>query len=234
MLAIAVTLQTLGSLKAHVVDAVPNTPVERVVVLLHGFGAPGDDLLSLATALPKTKGTRYVFPEAPIDMGDGRAWWIIDWHERSRYEARGDIEGYVALVPKGLAEASQKLSAMLEHIEQSWGVPPERLVLGGFSQGAMLTLDVAAQRTKKPAALLLLSGSLTGTTRWLPKAGSLKGVPIFVSHGKSDPVLPYAVAERLRDELKHAGAKVEWAPFSGGHAIPEPTIAALITFLRKH
>lgn len=234
MFALAATLQTLGPLKARVVDAAPNQKIDRVVILMHGFGAPGDDLVPIAQMLPMKPGTRYVFPEAPIDMGDGRAWWIIDWTERARYERSGDFEGYMALVPKGLAEASAMVSGMLDHIEQQWHVPAERVILGGFSQGAMLTLDVAAHRAKKPHALVCLSGSLIATTRWLAKAPSLKGVPIFQSHGKSDPVLPFLIAERLRDELTKAGAKVEWHTFSGGHAIPDGTMKALVLFLEKH
>ena len=232
MFALAATLQTIGPLKARVIDAAANQSIERVVVLMHGFGAPGDDLVAIAQVLPMAKGTRYVFPEAPLDLtGDGRAWWIIDWNERARYERTGDVDGYVALVPKGLAEASHAVSAMLDHIEKSWGVPANHIVLGGFSQGAMLTLDVAAHRAKKPRALVCLSGSLIATTRWLKHADSLKGVPIFMSHGKSDPVLPYPLAERLRETLTKAGAKVQWAPFSGGHAIPEGTVRALAKFL---
>jgi phospholipase/carboxylesterase len=230
MLAFAVSMQTLGTLKARVIDKEPNQTVERVVVILHGFGAPGDDLVPLVQALPMQKGTRYVFPEAPIDLGDGRAWWIIDWNERARYERSGDWTGYTQLVPPGLPEASDKVSALLDAIEK-WGVPSERVVLGGFSQGAMLALDVAAHRVKKPRAIVCLSGSLIAVPRWLGKAPTLKGVPILMTHGKSDPVLPFAMAERLRDELNKAGARVEWTPFSGGHQIPDPALAALRRFL---
>ncbi len=231
MFALAATLQTLGPLKARVIDAQPNQTVERVVVLMHGFGAPGDDLVGLVSVLPMSKGTRYVFPEAPIDMGQGRAWWLIDWAERARYERSGELVKYMALVPPGLAEASAQVSAMLDHIEKEWKLGPEKIVLGGFSQGSMLALDVAAHRAKKPAALILMSSSLVATSCWLDKASSLKGLPVLLSHGKQDVVLPFFVAEQLRDVLGKAGAAVQWIPFTGGHAIPDAVITGLRQFL---
>lgn len=231
MIPLVVTMETIGPLQARIVAPRDDIPVERVIVLLHGFGAPGDDLVSLAGELPLAPGTRYVFPQAPIDLGGGRAWWNIDWQERARYERSGDWEGYTRLVPPGLAAASQAIEQLLDVIESKWHVPPTHIVLGGFSQGAMMTVDVAARRAHKPRMLVLLSGALVATPHWVPQAASLKGLPIFQSHGTSDATLPLSQAEKLRDQLGAAGARVAWMTFSGGHAIPREVLSALRTFL---
>lgn len=229
----AASLQLLGPMTVRVVDAVPNARVERVVVLLHGFGAPGDDLVDFVQYLPPKPGVRYVLPEGPLAFGDGRAFWIIDWDERTRYLRAGGWEAYADVVPDGLAEASATLSAMLDAIEVEWGIPAERIVIGGFSQGAMLALDVVAQRVRKPAALIFMSGSMSATPRWRPNIDAFVGMPVFISHGRRDETLPYAMAERLRDELRGAGAKVTWVPFNGGHTTPRKVMRALAKFLAQ-
>lgn len=231
MLPFVVTLETLGSLQARIVAPRDDIPVERVVVLLHGFGAPGDDLVALARELPLAAGTRYVFAEAPIDLGGGRAWWNIDWQERARYERSGDWQGYTRLVPEGLEAANHAVNTLLDVIEKKWHVPPHQIVLGGFSQGAMMTVDVAARRAHKPRMLVLLSGALVATPHWVPEAGTLKGVQIFQSHGTADQTLPLSQAEKLRDQLGAAGARVAWMTFAGGHAIPREVLNALRSFL---
>jgi len=233
MLPFVVTLETLGSLHARVVAPRDDIPVERVVVLLHGFGAPGDDLVSLAQELPLSPGTRYVFPEAPIDLGGGRAWWNIDWQERARYERSNDAAGYAQLVPPGLEAAELALNALLDHLEKKWHVAPNQIVLGGFSQGSMLAVAVAARRAHKPRFLVILSGALVAAPHWIPQAPSLKGLPVFESHGTVDPTLPLAQAELLRDQLGAAGAQVAWMTFRGGHGIPREVLDALRTFLFK-
>ncbi len=229
MLPLVMTLQTLGTLKARVVAIDKDPEVKRVVVLLHGYGAPGDDLVALAEALPFEKGTRYVFPEAPIDLGGGRAWWMIDWAERAQFERSGDWRGYTERVPPDLATAENAVNALLDIINDKWKV--EDVVLGGFSQGAMLAVDVAARRKRKPHALVCMSGAPVATPRWAAQAASLKGLAVFQSHGTADQTLPFVTGEALRDILKVAGANVEWHAFAGGHGIPHEVLLALRDFL---
>src|SRR5215472_18295524 len=116
-----------------------------VIVLLHGFGAPGDDLVSLWRVLPVPAGTRFVFPEAPLSLGPGfmggMAWWLIDL---SRFERPPDPKEFaqrVREVPEGLAHARARVMQLLDELDTK--LCPSKLVLGGFSQGAMLSLDVA-------------------------------------------------------------------------------------------
>ncbi len=222
-----------------------------LVVLLHGYGAPGRDLVPLGQYLGGPPGTRFAFPAAPLSLGpdlgpafmqmfDARAWWPIDIdrYERAFSTLSGPADlrspAVAALteeVPAGLAAARDKLLAALEAMERELQVPPGRLVLGGFSQGAMLSLDAALHSPRPLAGLLLLSGTLICRSQWLPRLPARAGLPVFQSHGKRDPLLPFFVAEALRDELRQAGLAVEFCAFLGQHEIPPPVLRAASTFL---
>ena len=199
------------------------------VVLLHGFGAPGDDLVPLAEALQLARDVRFAFPEAPLDLGPeamgGRAWWWIDMMEMQRARMRGQEIDRTQTVPDGLAEARAKVDAMLDEIERRFS--PPAIVLGGFSQGAMLACDVALRSTRKLAALALLSGTLIAQQEWEPVAKSRAGMRVFQSHGREDSMLPFGGAVKLRDFLTKAGLVVEWVPFHGGHGIPPVELEGL-------
>jgi phospholipase/carboxylesterase len=104
-------------------------------------------------------------------------------------------------------------------------------VLGGFSQGAMLALDVALRTKRRPSGLVLLSGTYIAEREWQPLMAARKGTSVFQSHGESDPILPFAIAEKLRDALGDAGLDVEFHRFGGGHAIPPAVMSSLRTWL---
>jgi phospholipase/carboxylesterase len=206
-----------------------------VVVLLHGFGAPGDDLVSLWRVLDVPSGTRFVFPAAVLSLaaegyGPGRAWWRIDMEAIQRGDRRLTTD-----IPAGLDVARAGVASVLDHIETDWKVPASRIVLGGFSQGAMLSLDVALHRKTALAGVVLMSGSLIAESEWRsllapPRAAGSPAV--FQSHGSADPLLPFAVAEVLRDAMRDAGLDVTWCPFRGGHEIPQNVLQGLGTFLK--
>lgn len=208
-----------------------------VVVLLHGFGAPGDDLVALWEYLDAPQGTRFIFPAGPLTVAslgflESRAWWMIDLEKRMREFAEGRPENFMKDVPKGLAEARERVVALLGDVDHKLGADPKRTVLGGFSQGAMLACDVAL-RTEQPfAGLALLSGSLVARDEWVPLMPKRKGLRVIQSHGNGDPLLPFFIAERLRDHLTAAGLAVEWVPFRGGHEIPEVVVVKVGSFLR--
>lgn len=204
---------------------------ELTVVLLHGFGAPGDDLVPLGSAFAQAVGgsVRYAFPAAPIALGGpyggGRAWWNLDLAKLEADLRSGAVRDRRAEVPDGLAEAR---AAVVEFVD---ALAPKKLVLGGFSQGAMLALDVALHRDPVPAGLVLMSGTHIADTEWAPRLARLAGVPIVMSHGRHDPLLPFAISDELHAKLAAAGALVEWVPFAGGHEIPPPVMQASARFL---
>jgi phospholipase/carboxylesterase len=147
--------------------------------------------------------------------------------DRAAGKAR-DLSGEI---PRGLLEARERVKALLGDVHKILGADPARTVLGGFSQGAMLSCDALLHSTQPYAGLVQLSSTLVARQEWAPLLTKRKGLPLFQSHGTHDPILPFSMAERLRDECVQAGVMVEWQPFRGGHEIPEPVLRKLGSFL---
>jgi phospholipase/carboxylesterase len=204
------------------------------ILLCHGYGAPGGDLVSLARVIDAGAGVRWFFPEAPLELGwGGRAWWNIDMTRMQALALRGQRRVLAAETPDGLDAARAALEATVGELERSFGVRREALVIGGFSQGAMLTTEVALHADRPFAGLAVLSGNLISEDRWTEAARRTgPSIHALVTHGRNDPLLPFEGAEALRDLLVGAGAGVDWLPHGGQHEIPPPVIARLGAFAR--
>ncbi len=210
--------------------------------MCHGFGAPGDDLVGLYEELlalaPSLGEVRFVFPAAPLSLasmgyGDAKAWWLIDF-EKIQLLNSGDaaaLREFRNSEPEGMASARALLLKAIDELTVQTGLPMSKVVLGGFSQGAMITTDVALRLPEAPAALAILSGTLLVEEVWAQKAKARAGLPIFQSHGRVDPILRFEDAERLRDLLTAAGSAPQWVPFDGPHAIPHGVLQKLAAFL---
>ena len=233
----------LGPLRGRLVEPSPSVGNDSAkppltVVLLHGFGAGGDDLVGLAGELDVPPGTTFVFPQAVHDLaaltgepmyGEARAWWPVDFAARERALRNGSLRDLAQQVPDGLVEARDAVNGMLDAVTARW--PTHRLVLGGFSQGAMLSLDTALRSTRPLAGLVLLSGTIIAEHEWAPLLAARHNVPVFQSHGRQDAVLPFAVAEELSAKLKSAGYDATFQPFQGPHTIAASTMTDLSTWL---
>ena len=211
-----------------------------VLVLLHGFGAPGTDLVPLWRQIETSSEVRFVFLGAPLVLEPGlpdevaaRAWWMIDIGEMQQKVAAGRIDELVERVPEGLAEGRAALAGALDAIERDLSVPSSGVVLGGFSQGSMLACDFALHDERPLAGLVLLSSTLIARSEWLNLAPRRAGLPVLQSHGRADPILPFGLAEKERDLLSAAGLDVEFITFNGGHGIPGGVLDALSGFLRR-
>jgi phospholipase/carboxylesterase len=144
---------------------------------------------------------------------------------------RGDAERLAKETPPGLAAARTAINDMLAALERDHAAPPERVVLGGFSQGAMLATDVALRAERPPAGLVVLSGAPMCIDDWKARAPGRAGLPVLQSHGRSDPVLPYLGAEWLRNMFQSSGVSVEFIAFNGGHGIPSAVLERLGPFV---
>jgi len=211
-----------------------------MVVLLHGYGAPGEDLVPLARQLAVPPGVRFAFPAAPrvLEMGlpngdAGRAWWPIDMVELQQAVMHNDFETLTSRVPVGLGEARAEINDLLDALEKDHGAARDKLVLGGFSQGAMLATDVALRAERPPAGLAILSGSLIAKAEWIPLMSARASLPVLQSHGRNDPVLSFQIAEMLRQELTTAGLAVEFVTFNGGHGIPNGAVESLAKLVTR-
>jgi phospholipase/carboxylesterase len=206
----------------------------QVVILLHGWGASGSDLVPLAAELA-APGRLFVFPEAPLaGAWGGRAWWHLDMVALEAARAGGRDRDLRATIPDGLPEARARILALLDEIERRTHLPPSALVLGGFSQGAMLAVDAGLAADPHPAALVALSGTLVSESTWTAALATARPpIPVFLSHGRLDPVLPFRLAEALHALISTSGHPVTWVPFQGGHEIPGDVLVELAAFLPR-
>jgi phospholipase/carboxylesterase len=213
-------------------------PGGPAIVLCHGFGAPGDDLVPLARAVDAGRGVRWFFPEAPleIDFGmgmTGRAWWPIDIERVSEMMMRGQRDALSRETPPGLFEARALLERTIDRLIERHGVVRSKLVVGGFSQGAMVATELSLFAAEPFAGLVVLSGTLLCRDRWSEAArAAAPGISALITHGRADPLLPFEGAEALRDVLAGAGAAVEWVPHGGAHEIPGAALDAFGRFAR--
>lgn len=220
------------------------TPPKAAVVLCHGYGAPGSDLVGLYEPLvglaPELKHAAFYFPEAPLSLshlfgGDARAWWNLDMQAVAAAQ-RGDVEALRELrhkEPEGMAHARASLKALLDSICRDTGLPLSRIALGGFSQGAMLATDVALRLEEAPLGLVALSGTLLMEESWRARAQKRQSLPVFQSHGTQDATLRFDAAQALRDVLATAGLTVEFHAFDDGHTIPMTVLRSMAAFLGK-
>lgn len=211
--------------------------VERTVVLLHGYGAPGTDLAGLTGHIDAPERTRFVFPAAPLLLEpaagplSGRAWWHLDMVQLQMARFTGQVDQIANWHPEGLEESREQLAAALEVLKTDHGMDPARTFLGGFSQGAMLSLDWALRSEEPLAGSVVLSGTIICADEWPPLMKKRSGLPVFQSHSPDDPVLPYSLAERLAQLMKDAGWKHSFVSFAGGHGVAPEVVAGLSRFL---
>ncbi len=191
-------------------DALRSGPssAERRLVLLHGWGADADDLLDLGSLLvgPAVSVVALRAPE-PHPFGAGRQWYglqPIDWDA----------------LPAARAGLQRRLEALAAE------VPLERTVLLGFSQGGAMAMDVGSQLPL--AGLVACSGY--PHEGWEP---ATPAPPALLSHGREDPVVPFAASQEALRRLRQAGGSAELLPFAGGHTIGEEVLPELAAFVRE-
>jgi phospholipase/carboxylesterase len=240
-MALKLITASLGPLTVRVVDddAGAGAP-DLAVVLCHGYGAPGHDLVGLAPEVvddtPALAGrVRFVFPEAPLamapGMGGGRMWWPIDMERVQRAMATGEARLMADETPDGMPQARKQLKQTLEALATSTKLSPSQIVVGGFSQGAMLATDVVLRADEAPAALAVLSGALVSEAEWTRLAPRRGGLKVLQSHGRHDPILPFAGAVLLRDLLLQASLDVEFVAFDGGHGLDGDVVERLAALI---
>ncbi|MCW5785229.1 MAG: hypothetical protein KIT39_18085 [Nitrospirales bacterium] len=209
-----------------------------LVVLLHGFGAPGDDLVTLWRYLNVPDDVRFLFPAAPLQLsmgfGDARAWWMLDMERLTQARAQGQWDTLSQEIPRGLSPARTQMQDVLSLAIETLSVPSPSLILGGFSQGAMLATDLVLHTDVPFAGLVLLSGTLIARQEWLARLPNRQGLPVFQSHGTDDPILSFSMAQQLREHIQKAGLQVSWVEFRGGHEIPIQVLQGLGAFLQSH
>lgn len=197
-----------------IIDTTPDPRL--VVVILHGRAMRAGDLAPFANSIGVP--ARFVFPQATLALpGGGFSWWPID--EERRIEAlRCGPRDLCDAHPDGRPAARADLAKVLH--DARLRAPDARLALAGFSQGGMLAVDTLLHEPIDVDALALFSSSCIALDEWRARWPRLHGLPVLVTHGRTDSELALSAGERLRDELIGAGASVQWLAFDGGHEIP--------------
>lgn len=170
----------------------------QLVVLVHGFGADGNDLIELGRMWQaRFPDAAFVAPNAPetVPAGAGYQWFTID-----RLDPVSAESGVIAAAPA--------LEAFIDAELKAQGLGPEELVLLGFSQGAMMALHIGLRRPVPPRLILSYSGFLAGKVPVPPPAGAYP--PVFLSHGDSDTVIPPQLMFVALGMLQQAGVAVDW------------------------
>lgn len=193
-----------------------------LVVLLHGWGADGDDLISMVPQWGQLMpDAAFVSPHAPFpcDTGYGRQWFSLADHTPAMLVAR-----LKAVVPV--------LNTFIEAELAALGLGPERLALIGFSQGTMLSLYLAPRRVPACAAVLGYSGALLGGETL--SAETKARPPVMLVHGEADPMVPSARMAQAKASLEAVDFKVETHLRPGlGHGIDTEGLALGGRFLAE-
>lgn len=233
-----------GGLACFVVHDLSEGQKPKLAVLLcHGFGAPGTDLVGLAQPLIAAhaalgKQVAFVFPAASMDLSSrgirgGRAWWMIDLNRLIYGPPPDFLDQFRRACPEGLAEARDSLIKLIDDASQHFDLPANRFILGGFSQGSMLATDVALHLPTAPAGLVIMSGALINESEWKSLAAKRGPLNVLQSHGRHDSILPFEMGTVLRDMLVEAGAEADFVPFNGDHEIPQVVIQRFAALLNR-
>jgi phospholipase/carboxylesterase len=190
---------------------------EGLVILHHGRGADEHDLLGLADVLDPQRRLHVVTPRAPLAI---EGWPGHHWYTVPRV-------GYPD--PRTFHAAYDELAAFHDDLWNRTGIAPERTVLGGFSMGSVMSyaLGLAGERPV-PAGLLIFSGFIPTVEGWQPDLGSRPDLPVFIAHGRRDPIMDVAFARRARDMLERAGLPVSYHESDAAHHI-DPAHVPLAT-----
>ncbi len=207
----------------------PEAPAQAAVVWLHGLGADGWDFVPVVDALelPDALAVRFTFPHAghrPVTVNAGyimRAWYDI---KSFTPEGRADRDG--------LDESVRRVNSYLE-AEITRGVPAERIVIAGFSQGGAVALSAGLRFRQRLAGVMGLSTYLPfPATLAKEKSTANADVPVLLCHGRLDPVVPVAMGMEARDLLTAEGYAIEWHDYQMQHEVCMEEISVIARWLR--
>lgn len=210
-----------------------------LMICMHGRGDWGESYVDIAPVLSSSE-YRFVFPTAPLPLPGA----LFEWF---RFDSPN--------VGPGAATARVIVMALIDELRQKYNLPASRIVLSGFSQGGMMTLEVGLRYPEKLAGLMCLSGFLVANApfNWMnpPRSaasfydqdkGDLKavlakvgptGLPVLIAHGTYDPVVPLLAGRASRDMLQQAGLPVEYYEFQGAHEITMEELSTIRAFLSR-
>jgi len=203
--------------------AVSGSKPDALVILIHGYGSNGDDLISLARMIqPALPRAAFAAPNAPLQiprMAAAHQWWPIETFSMSERAA-------------GAAAAAPAIEAFITHELEEAALPSDRLLLVGFSQGAMMALHVGLRRPEAVAGIIGISGMLVAPEHLEAEIRSRP--PVLLIHGTEDDVVPFRSMDLASTALTASGVPVETHVSPGvGHSVGQDGLAAATAFAMR-
>lgn len=196
-----------------------STGASPALILLHGRGANEDDLLGLAQYLDERLFIISARAPFPFQFGGGYTWY--DLEEVGRPE------------PGMFAESYQKLVQLFLDVKKGYPINPAKVFFGGFSMGTVMSYAMALTRPDEVAGILANSGYVPEGTELNLQWDKVKGKPFFLAHGKYDPVIPMVFAERAKDLLEKAEARISYHEYNMAHQITEESLKDMMEWIAR-
>ncbi len=199
----------------------------HAIIWLHGLGADGEDFIPIADEMALPVPVRYVFPHAPmrpVTLNGGfvmRAWYDV-------YAAAPsgglDLEGGRKQDEAGIRASQTEIEKLIAQ-ERQRGIAARNIYLAGFSQGGAIVLHTGLRHAEALGGILALSTYLPLSATLAREASSAaRRTPIFMAHGKSDPIIPYALGRASAQQLSDGEYPLEWHEYAMPHSVCEEEI----------
>jgi len=201
---------------------------QHTIIWLHGLGADGEDFVFVADEMDLPLPVRYIFPHAPkqpVTINGGfvmRAWYDVASADFGTQPDTAGIRASQAEIEKLIAHEIQR------------GVPAQNIFLAGFSQGGVIALQTGLRQTQKLGGMIALSTYLPLAEKLEDEASaSAKESPIFMAHGRSDPVIPYALGKKSAEQLAGLGYALAWHEYPMQHSVCIEEVRDIEAWLRQ-
>ncbi|MBD1589701.1 alpha/beta hydrolase [Pseudomonas typographi] len=214
-------LQTDLALK-YLVQTGPHPQGQPLVIFIHGYGANEEDLFSLKQRLPADY--TYLSVRAPLEMSDGGYKWF------TRLPGNGEYDG----VPDELAASERWLTSFIQQAQHKYATDAAHTYLVGFSQGAILSYELALTNPRLVAGFAALSGKVLPQLREAAKPlPGVERLKVFIAHGTADSVLPYDSAPQANALLQRLGVTPQFHVYPGmDHTVNTQEVTDLATWLQ--
>jgi phospholipase/carboxylesterase len=210
------------------IDIEPKTPATATVILLHGLGADGNDFVPIASEmrLPASMAVRFIFPSAPsipVTINGGAV--MPAWYDITELAIDRKIDS------TQLIDSAEQTRRLVDR-EIDRGIPSNRIVLAGFSQGGAVSYQTALTYMQPLAGLLCMSTYFATKDTITPNSAN-KSLPIFICHGSRDPMVPEHMGHQARERLISMGYPVEYKSYPVEHSVCPEEIADISQWLQR-
>lgn len=207
-----------------------NNFTNKSIIWLHGLGADGNDFSQIAHELdlPERLNLRFIFPHAPaIPVSINNGTIMPAWFDIHPNGIHTNIDA------AGIQQSVSRINQFIED-EESRGIPPENIMLAGFSQGAVIALTTGILYPKRLAGIIALSGLLPEPESLFKQASPAnRDIPIFIAHGSQDTLVPEALGQAAYHSLIQAGYPAKWHSYPMAHSVCADEIADISNFIQK-